>query len=410
MKIIRTLCRMLTGIVFIFSGFVKGVDPLGFTYKIQDYFEAFHVEFLSRLALPLAIIAIAAELMIGLNLLTGLRIRFTSWLLLLFMSFFTVLTFILAIFNPVSDCGCFGDAVKLTNWQTFLKNVVLFIPTIIIFVQRKQFKRAHESMVEWSLVSAFILMGLLLSVYCYRNLPLIDFRPYSIGTNIPDKMKIPNGMPLDEYKTVLVYEKDGIQKEFSTANYPWQDSTWKWKETRQELVKKGYEPPIHDFVITSAGGYDITQDILQDTGYIFMIVSYDLKKANYKALQMLNTAAKEGSKNGNRFVLLTSSSQDRIETYIETFRPAYDICTADPVTLKTVIRSNPGIVLIQHGTVLGIWSFRNFNYQSFQESSPLSASLNQMRHTIEAFRVLLIAAILLLAYCIFHKFNSKNTQ
>ena len=128
MKIIRIICRILTGMVFVFSGFVKGIDPWGFTYKIQDYFEAFHLEFFDGIAFPLAITACTLELVIGLNLLTGIRMRITAWLLLLFMSFFTILTFVLAISNPVSDCGCFGDAIKLTNWQTFWKNIIILVP------------------------------------------------------------------------------------------------------------------------------------------------------------------------------------------------------------------------------------------------------------------------------------------
>ena len=302
MKIIRIICRILTGVVFVFSGFVKAIDPWGFTYKLQDYFEAFHLDFLDGIAFPLAVTASTLELVIGLNLLAGIRMRLTSWLLLLFMSFFTILTFILAIYNPVSDCGCFGDAIILTNWQTFWKNIIILVPTLVVFWQRNRYKNLYDCPSEWTLAASFALLGVFLSVYCYHNLPLMDFRPYSTGTHIPDKMVIPEGMPADVYETILVYEKEGVQQEFTAENFPWQDSAWVWKETRQKLVKKGYEPPIHDFLITSSDGFDITEDLLQEPGFTFLIVAYDLSKPNRKTFEMLNNAASEGQKMGYTYL------------------------------------------------------------------------------------------------------------
>ena len=408
MKIVRILCRILTGMVFVFSGFVKGIDPWGFTYKIQDYFEAFHLEFFNGIAFPLAVTACTLELVIGLNLLTGIRMRITAWLLLLFMSFFTILTFVLAISNPVSDCGCFGDAIKLTNWQTFWKNIIILAPTLVVFWQRNRYKGPYAYATEWTLTASFALLGVLLSVYCYHNLPLMDFRPYSTGTHIPDKMIVPEGLPADEYETVLVYEKDGVQKEFSAENYPWQDSTWVWKETRQKLVKKGYEPPIHDFLITSPDGFDITGDLLQDTGYTFLIVAYDLGKPNRMAFDRLNKAAEEGQKMGYKYYLITSSTQEEIDAFRESFNPSYAICTADEITLKTIIRANPGIVLLRRGTILGKWHHRNFEYSRFREQQPDGVVLTHFRHSVEKYRILLIATLLFLFLLVFHHFNREK--
>lgn len=402
MKPLRILCRILAGMVFVFSGFVKAVDPLGFTYKLQDYFAAFHLDFFSGMAFPLVILLVTLELTIGLNLLFGIRMKLTAWLLLLFMSFFTVLTFILAIYNPVSDCGCFGDAIILTNWQTFWKNIIIFIPTLVVFLQRNRFKEPYGEGAQWVLVSLFALSGILLSVYCYHNLPVMDFRPYSVGTHIPDKMVIPEGMPPDEYETILVYQKDGVSKEFTMENYPWQDTTWKWVETRQNLIKKGYEPPIHDFVITSAERGDITEELLNDPGYVFLVVAYELEKTNRKAFETINKVAEEGLSRGFKTVLLTSSVSDEITAFRESGKPPFAICTADEIMLKTVIRANPGIVLLRQGTILGKWHYRNFKAENFRNSNLDAVMLDHYRKNREGLRVALIALVLVIITGAFH--------
>lgn len=402
MKGITIFCRWFTGLVFIFSGFVKAIDPLGYTYKIQDYFSAFHLGFLNNLAIIIAVAFSTVELVIGLNLLFSIRMKLTSWMLLLLMAYFTALTFILAIFNPVSDCGCFGDAIILTNWQTFWKNIILLIPTIIIFMQRNQFKPIYSEASEWRLTAIFVLAGIIISVYCLRNLPVMDFRPYSTGTYIPDKMAIPEGMPLDEYETVLIYQKDGVTKEFTLDNYPWQDSTWKWVETKQKLIKKGYKPPIHDFTIISEQGTDITENLLSDTAYSFLIIAYDLNKTNQKAFQKINKIAEQGQKMGFCFYLITSSTKDEISSFKSKVNPPYEIFTADGITLKTIIRANPGIVLLHKGTILAQWHHRTFNIKSFPDYNLNALILTRYRKTIEYLRVALTALIILLVIAGFH--------
>ncbi|MDR2040627.1 MAG: DoxX family protein, partial [Bacteroidales bacterium] len=212
MKNIAAISRILLGIVFVFSGFVKGIDPLGSTYKFIDYFTAFNLSFLSPLAFILAILMNAAEFLIGVSLILRLRMKVSAWAVFLFMCFFTVLTFILALTNPVSDCGCFGDALVLTNWETFFKNLVLMALALIVFLYRKKYEPVYRPVTEWICVVliAGVIIGI--SVYCYRHLPLLDFRPYSVGANIPQGMTIPDGMPTDEFKTTLYYEKDGVVK------------------------------------------------------------------------------------------------------------------------------------------------------------------------------------------------------
>ena len=408
MRIIRIISRIITGMVFVFSGFVKGIDPLGSTYKFQDYFDAFHLDFLNGFALPLAILLSTFELAIGLNLLLGIRMKLTSWLLLLFMSFFTILTLILAISNPVSDCGCFGDAIKLTNWQTFWKNIIILVPTLIVFLQRNRYIELYANGTGWVLSSSFVLLGILLSVYCYHNLPVMDFRPYSTGTHIPDKMVVPEGMPVDEYETILVYKKDGVNKEFTMEDYPWQDTTWKWVETKQNLIRKGYEPPIHDFVISSATNGDITAEILNDPGYVFLIIACELNKTDLKAFEAFNKAVEEGQSRGFKYYLVTSSVAEDITAFQESVRPAYEICTADEITLKTIIRANPGILLLRQGTILGKWHHRNFRAGDFRTLNPDAVALDMLWNSVEWLRVAVIALGLALMLMLFHLFHRKT--
>ncbi len=360
MKIIRIISRVFVGVIFIFSGFVKDIDPLGSTYKFIDYFEAFHLSFLNFIALPLAVLLSTGELVIGINLLLGIRMRLTSYALLVFISFFSVLTFFLAIYNPVTDCGCFGDAIILTNWETFWKNIIILVPTFIVFFSRNKFNPLYLSNIEWRMTFIFILSGILISVYCYRNLPLLDFRPYKIGANISENMIIPENAPADEYKTLLVYEKNGVRKEFNTENFPWRDTTWKWVETRQILIKKGYEPRIHDFTIVTADGYDITDIVLSDPDYSFLLIADDIAKSSIKAFKKVNKIAESCLANNNcSFYCLTSSTDEEISSFMDKVKINFDFYFTDEITLKTIIRSNPGLLLIKEGNIIGKWHYNN---------------------------------------------------
>ena len=358
MRTLNNISRFIVGIVFIFSGFVKAVDPLGSTYKFVDYLEAFGMDSLSFLALPLAILLSSLEFVIGFSLLFATRRKLTSWILLIFMSFFTVLTFILAIYNPVTDCGCFGDAIIMTNWQTFWKNVFLMIFTLIIFYNRNQFETSLSIKKQWGIISIPFLFSLIVSVYSYRNLPLIDFRPYDVGTYIPEKMIVPEDAPRAEYETVLVYEKDGIEKEFTMENLP--DSTWEWVSTENKLISEGYVPPIHDFTITTKLGNDITEIVLNDNKFTFLLVAYDLNKACTKNIEEINQLAQFAGETGIcNFICLTSSLEEDIKDFKEKTNAEYTFFNTDEITLKTIIRSNPGLVLLKRGTILDKWHHNN---------------------------------------------------
>jgi Methylamine utilisation protein MauE len=355
MKLLRFISRIIVGLVFIFSGTVKAVDPLGSAYKFTDYFTAFNLEFLKFAALPLGILLCTAEFISGFSVLSGYRIRSGIWGVLILMIIFTPLTLILALTNPVSDCGCFGDAIHLTNWQTFGKNVILLALVIILFTGRDQVKQILNPIHEWTIITAVTILFVGFSLLNLRHLPLFDFLPYKKGVNIAESMKIPEGKPADEYKTTFIYEKDGISKEFTLENYPANDSSWKFVDQKSVLVKKGYAPPIHDFMITAPDGHDITGKILSDTGYVFLMISKKLEEANPKDLGKGLSIGKICSSQNIEFFMITASSTKEARRLPNSLIP----CTADETTLKTMIRSNPGYILLRNGTILGKWSWAN---------------------------------------------------
>ncbi len=360
MKVVRILCRISVGIVFVFSGFVKGIDPLGSTYKFHDYFVAFGIDFLNPIALPLAILLSATEFTIGISLLFGYRPKLGAWGVLIFMGFFTPLTLILAITNPVSDCGCFGDAIVLTNWETFYKNLVLLVFVMVVFLTRKRYKPVYSSLTEWGIVGTFFLLFTFLSIYSCRHLPFLDFRPYNIGAYIPEKMEIPDGAATAEYETILIYEKDGEQKEFTMDDFPWQDSTWAFVDQQSFLIQEGYTPPIHDFEIISQDGYNITDQVFSNPEYSFLVVSDNMSNANREGLEKANDLALYCAVNNFPFYVLTSSLTSEVNNLKHELNLNFNIFNTDETTLKTIIRSNPGFLLIKEGVILGKWHHRDF--------------------------------------------------
>lgn len=350
-------CRFLLGITFIFSGFVKAVDPLGSYYKIQDYVTAFVIaEWIPAFVLLLfGIILASLEFSIGIFLFLGIRRLISSLLAMLLMIVMTPLTFYLAIANPVSDCGCFGDAWVLTNWQTFGKNVVLLAAAIIVFRRYKQIVRFITAKMEW-LVSMYTLFFVfVLSFYCLANLPILDFRPYKIGTDIKAGMEIPEDAKPSVFETYFILEKDGKQKEFTLDNYP--DSTWTFVEARTVLKEKGYEPPIHDFsLIELSTGEDITDSVLAYKGYTFLLVAHRIEEADDGNIDLINEIYDYSVEHGYKFYALTSSSEEAIEEWCDQTGAEYPFCQVDDITLKTIIRSNPGLLLLKDGIILNKWA------------------------------------------------------
>ncbi len=352
----KHIARILLGLTFMFSGFVKGIDPLGSTYKFTDYFNAFHIPWLTSLAFALGILLAASEFIMGVALVFNFFLRITSWFTLVFMIFFTGLTFALALTNPVTDCGCFGDALVITNWQTFYKNIVLIALAIFIFIRRKDYASKNGPLLSVAFTAMTMVFYFYLVVYSYNHLPIIDFSPYKVGVNIPDAMKTPAGAPKAIYKNEFIYKniKTGKNQEFNEANYPWKDTlNWKFVKMKDPiLIQKGYTPPIHDFRIETPEGEDIKDFFLYDEKYTFMAIAYNLQKSNREGLKKLAALSVEAKRKGYNFILLTSTSPDSFEAIKNETGVHFDFFNTDEIALKTIVRSNPGLIVLKKGTIL----------------------------------------------------------
>ena len=365
-RLIASISRTLLGLVFIFSGVVKAIDPLGTVYKIEDYLKAFGGFFTELL--PMAEVAawglIILELLLGVCMVLNVRTQWTSWISLIFYLVMTPLTLYIALTDPVSDCGCFGDAVVLTNWQTFSKNVVLITLAIILVALRKHTRQLWSNWMEVVLATLTIIAAIVFMTWTRLHLPVKDFRPYKIGNHLPTLMEYPEDAEPDVYEYSFVYEKDGVEQTFTLDNYPKGDSTWTFVRSNSKLIKKGYEPPIHDFEIINAEGEDLTWDILESEEPITLVVMYDLNKADKKQMKKVEALLgdeamrQEGDEAG--VYILTGSGTDEIINFSLEYPALSDcICTCDPVTLKTIVRANPGAIVVQNGTVIDKYNLRD---------------------------------------------------
>ena len=370
LSILGAAARTLLGLTFIFSGFVKAVDPLGTVYKIEDYLNAFGGFFTQLVpAAPYAACAlILFEFLLGVLLTFNVWTKVTSWLALAMMLVMTPLTLYLAITNPITDCGCFGDAIHLSNWATFGKNVVLLVlVAVLLWAKDHLFATWVQPINILICVLAFCLCGGLMT-YSLLHLPPVDFRPYKIGNNIPELMvvEIPEDAPRDEYEYRFIYEKDGVQQEFTLDNYPKNDSSWVFVEQTSKLIKKGYEapePPVHDFVLTltdeeTGDIYDMTDEILEQDS-VTLAIMYKIEKASRKMVAKLNRLYEHSMETGMPFYAVTGSGEREVEIWRAETGAEYPILSCDGITLKTIVRANPGIVVLHQGTVADKYNLRN---------------------------------------------------
>ena len=363
LHITGSIARTLLALTFLFSGFVKAVDPLGTVYKIQDYLhEGFGGVF--QWAIPAAGVAavclIALEWLLGIAMLLNVRTQWTSWITLLFYCIMTPLTLYIAIANPVSDCGCFGDALVITNWQTFWKNIILLLLSICLVICRKAIPELFSWWME--IIIALAALGSVAGImgYSYTHLPQIDFRPYKVGNHIPTLMEIPDDAEVDQYEITLIYAKDGKEQTFTLENYPKGDPEWTFVDQKSVLIKKGYVPPIHDFEIETLEGDYITQDILESEEPVALVVMYDLSKTDTTQLEKLMHMIHEYP----RVYFLTASGEEEIFAFAEELgwdeETTYStFCFTDPITLKTIVRANPGVIVVQNGTIIDKYNLKN---------------------------------------------------
>lgn len=364
MRILHFISRIIIGVVFIFSGFVKGIDPLGTAYRFEDYFIAWGTQWMMPFALTLSILLCAMEFVLGVVVMLNLKPKVNAWLLLGVMTFFTVLTFFDAVYNPVPDCGCFGDAITLTNWQTFYKNVILMVFTLILFAWRKKTIETLKTAASYGIAAGAAALFLGLSIHCYRHLPLLDFMDWKTG----NKMFNDNPLPVKYY---LIYKnkETGETKEYLSPDYPYNDSVWmsKW-----EFVEQRIDDPNsfkgHDLQIMDTTGTDLTDVIIQNPDFQFLLIAWDIEKSDQEALAGIKEFADKALAAGYGFAGLTSSLSAVIDSTQQKFDWKFETYMADDITLKTMVRANPGLMLLKAGVVIEKWHYNDFpDYSDFEK-------------------------------------------
>ena len=348
--------RILLGLVFIFSSVMKGIDPLGTAYRVEDYLAAYNMLWLDGFQLAISYLLICVEFLIGIALLFKLQAKLAAFGVLLMMVFFTFITYIDAKYEMVPDCGCFGDAVKLTAWQTFYKNIVLIVLAFLVFFGRK---KTRNSMALW--MQSLILIGfgvgyIMFMNYNLNHLPVVDFRDWKVGRD----MKTENE---DGGVTYLMYKNKvtGETQEYISPNYPWKDSVWmsEWEFVDQRYDESGIVRK-HNLVIENLKGANFTKVLIENAGYQLLLISPDIDKANGEA--MLNAFDLfETTKNFKVSVaLITASGPETYAKYMKVYNMRYPIFFADGTELKTMIRSNPGLILLKNGVVINKWHANDF--------------------------------------------------
>ena len=368
------VCRFVLAATFIFSGYVKAIDPLGTLYKLKDYAAAMSLNGLlpDWVLVGVAIALGALEFALGVFMLFAVRRHVVSRITLAFMTAMTVLTLWIFVADPVKDCGCFGDALKLTNGETLLKNIVLIACAALVAWRPTDMARFISRSNQWIVRYYTVAYIVITSVYCLYTLPIFDFRPYHVGTNIKQGMEIPEGAEQPEFESTFLLRKNGETREFTLDNYP--DSTWEYVDTRTVQTKKGYEPPIHDFALTTCDtGEDITEQVLTKKGYTFLLVSPRLAVADDSNFGDIDQIYEYAEENGADFYCVTASANDEIERWRDLTGAEYQFCNADETTLKTMIRSNPGLMLLKDGTIIGKWS-----HNTLPQTDDLTAPLQQL--------------------------------
>lgn len=368
------VCRFVLAATFIFSGYVKAIDPLGTLYKLKDYAAAMSLNGLlpDWVLVGVAIALGALEFALGVFMLFAVRRHVVSRITLAFMTAMTVLTLWIFVADPVKDCGCFGDALKLTNGETLLKNIVLIACAALVAWRPTDMARFISRSNQWIVRYYTVAYIVITSVYCLYTLPIFDFRPYHVGTNIKQGMEIPEGAEQPEFESTFLLRKNGETREFTLDNYP--DSTWEYVDTRTVQTKKGYEPPIHDFALTTCDtGEDITEQVLTKKGYTFLLVSPRLAVADDSNFGDIDQIYEYAEENGADFYCVTASANDEIERWRDLTGAEYHFCNADETTLKTMIRSNPGLMLLKDGTIIGKWS-----HNTLPQTDDLTAPLQQL--------------------------------
>jgi len=410
MKFICTLSRIVIGLLFVFSGFTKAIDPVGFSFVMTEYLKALGLDFFVPLALIGSILLPAFEFLLGVSLLVGLQVRLTAFLSMLFMVFFTLFTFWTALANPVQHCGCFGDAVRLSNWETFIKNLIFTPFTLFLVWQRKRFAPVSLKVWAWGAMAMFALVSILLSVHCYRHLPLIDFTGFKVGNHIPSAMTVPPDAPQHQYETTFTYQKGSEVKTFTIDHLP--DTTWTYLDTKHKLVKRGAIPEIPSFDVRTYRGRYFTDSLLSAKGPILILIVPYADKAQSKALDRAGALYRQGME--LPFLVFSGSNEGQITSLLHQHgidAPAY---FSDAKTLYTMIRANPGLMLLYDANVVAKWSAWDIPSPSSMENilaqdwEIVSAKLRITEHLSIEFFVLILIILLMILHPIVHRLHKPK--
>ncbi len=362
MNIFLWLLRVIVGGLFIFSGLIKAIDPSGLRYKMDEFFEVWGMHNFSKFSLVLAILMIGFEIIAGVALLLGYAQRVFSTLLLLLITFFTFLTAYVLFSGKIKECGCFGDCIKISNWETFWKDVILLVMALVLFAYRKRLRpvlRSHFGTAAM-ILAAFFAFGI--QVWVLEHGPVVDCLPYKKGANLWQKMQPPPGCIADSFQTVLVYQKGGVQKEFDATNFPWQDTAWTFVDNRTKLVREGNcNPAVKDFSLKDYDNNEHTEEILTAPGYSFMWFIRDPGKARTDRMDRLVSLARQAQRAGVPFYILSSANRETSEAFQQKNNlVGVDLLQVDGVASKTAMRTNPGLMLLKDGVVQEKWSFRDY--------------------------------------------------
>ena len=350
-NIITQFSRIFVGLLFIISGLIKLNDPVGFSYKLAEYFSepVFNMPFLVPFSLGLALFLVIIEVVLGVMLLIGYKSKFTIWSLLLMIVFFTFLTFYSAYFDVVKDCGCFGDALKLTPWQSFTKDVVLLFFILILFFNKHLVKPLFDHKMQNIIAYASIVLCMFMAVWVLNHLPIIDFRPYAVGENIQKGMEIPEDAPQSVVEMIFIYDVNGVNTEFKEDDLMAIPEGAEFVERKDNVITEGYVPPIHDFTMMKDDS-DYKEEFLQEPK-LLMFVSYDLTIADEAGMLKLKNLNDKAVAKGYKVVGMTNSSREVIEQSKKKYGLDFEYYTCDAIALKTIERANPSIVKLEKGTI-----------------------------------------------------------
>ena len=359
MRILRAICRFVFGLLFVFSGFIKAIDPIGNALKIKEYFGAFHLDFIDFLSIPTAILLSTAEFIVGVAILKGLRIKFFSKIALWFISFFTLLTLVILIFNPVSDCGCFGEALHLSNGATFIKNLILLGAALSVYFQRERFLPIASPKVEWSYIVAYGVLIIALQGYSLRNIPQIDFGVYKAGTDLIAKQQQNQER---EYETTFIYSKDGKTEEFTLNNIP--DSTWTFVDARSVQVGGEVEDTSVDFSFIDTEGNAVGNEIASTPGPVFFISIYNARALGKKAVKKIMALADTLHAHNLKLYIISANTVEETEALFEPYKglegTGYEILYADYKAVISFNRSSGGLTYVNNGIIIKKWARGNY--------------------------------------------------